>query len=255
MRVVGINRYPVKSLQGERLREVAVDEVGLEGDRRWGVVDAHSGKVCSAKRMGSLLGGSAVTTPDGPLITLPDGVELAPGDPSRDRQLSAWLGTDVRLQEAMPGERGVYEVSLQLDPDVDVFDLPMNPGRFLDLSPVHLLTTASLRAAGVAHPEGNWTTDRFRPSIVVEVDESEGSGFVENDWVGQKVRIREVEIEVILPTVRCVMTTRVQPPRDVERDVAIFTTLRDVNQQNLGVYANVTVPGTVRLDDPVTVFG
>lgn len=253
MRVVGINRYPVKSLQGERLTEVAVDDLGLEGDRRWGIVDATSGKVWSAKRLGGLLGGSAVTTPDGLLITLPDGSEIEPDDPTRDQQLSAWLGADVRLEEAAPTEAGVYEASLQLDPDVDVFDMPMTPGRYLDLSPVHLLTTASLRAAGAAHPDGNWTTDRFRPSIVVEVDETEGSGFYENDWVGQKVRIGEVEIDVVMSTVRCVMTTRVQPTRDVERDTAIFTTLRDVNQQNLGVYANVTVPGTLRLDDPVSV--
>jgi uncharacterized protein YcbX len=250
MRVVGINRYPVKSLQGERLREVVVDDLGLEGDRRWGIVDAASGKVWSAKRLGGLLGGSAVSTLDGPHITLPDGDEIEPDDPARDQKLSAWLGAEVRLQEAAPADPAIYEASLQLDPDVDVFDMPMTPGRYLDLSPVHLVTTASLRAAANSHPEGNWTTDRFRPSIVVEAD---GDDFLENGWIGQKVRVGEVEIDVILPTVRCVMTTRVQPTRDIERDTAIFTTLRDVNQQNLGVYANVTAPGTVRLDDPVSV--
>lgn len=254
MRVVGINRYPVKSLQGERLREAAVDELGLVGDRRWGIVDVATGKVLSAKRTGALLGGSAVTTPDGPLVVLPDGREIEPVDPGRDQQLSDWLGTEVRLVEAS-AEAGVYDVSLQLDPDVDVFELPMTAGRFLDLSPVHVVTTASLRAAADAYPDGNWTTDRFRPSIVVDVAPDEGEGFVENDWIGKRVRIGEVEIDVILPTVRCVMTTRVQPTRDVERDTAIFTTLRDVNQQNLGVYANVTAPGTLHLDDEVYATG
>jgi MOSC domain-containing protein YiiM len=50
-----------------------------------------------------------------------------------------------------------------------------------------------------------------------------------------------------------VMTTRVQPPRDIERDLDIFKTINRVNQQNLGVYANVTQPGTVRLGDAVLV--
>jgi len=47
------------------------------------------------------------------------------------------------------------------------------------------------------------------------------------------------------------MTTRVQPPKRLERDLDIFKTLNRVNQQNLGVYANVTTPGTVRVGDAV----
>ncbi len=253
MHVVGINRYPVKSLQGEQLSETAIDEHGLEGDRRWGIVDIETGKVCSAKRHGALLEASATTTADGPAITLPDGTEIMPGDPSCDARLSEWLGRAVSLRSADDGNQGIYEVSLQLDPDVDVFDMPMTPGRFLDLSPVHLLTTASLRAGATAYPNGSWTTDRFRPSVLVGVEPDEGEGFVENDWIGRPVRVGDVELEVILPTVRCVMTTRAQPPRDVERDPKIFETLTRVNQQNLGVYANVRAGGRVRRGDPVTI--
>ena len=253
MRVVGINRYPVKSLQGEQLADVNIATQGLTGDRRWGIVDVESGKVWSAKRHGELLGGSATTTPAGPVITLPDGTEIAPDDPTRDAQLSNWLGRSVELKAAdVAGDR-IYEASLQLDPDVDVFDMPMTPGVFLDLSPVHVLTTSSLRAGASAHPEGNWTTDRFRPSIVVGVEPGEGEGFIENDWVGTTIRVGRVELDVVLPTVRCVMTTRQQQPRAIERDLDIFKTINRVNQQNLGVYANVTQPGTVRLGDPVVV--
>jgi uncharacterized protein YcbX len=251
VRVVGLNRYPVKSLQGEQLTQATIEAAGLVGDRCWGIVEAESGKIWSAKRHGQLLEASATTTPDGPLITLPGGIEIAPDDNTRDAQLSQWLGCDVVLQAAASDSEGVYEVSLQLDPDVEVFDMPMTPGRFLDLSPVHILTTASLRAAAAAHPTGNWTTDRFRPSVVVDVEPDEGDGFLENAWLGSTVRAGEVELEVILPTVRCAMTTRAQTPRDVERDLEVFKTLRRVNEQNLGVYANVRTPGVVRLGDPV----
>ena len=57
MRVVGINRYPVKSLQGEQLSETTIDPTGLDGDRRWGIVEAETGKVWSAKRHGALARG------------------------------------------------------------------------------------------------------------------------------------------------------------------------------------------------------
>jgi hypothetical protein len=252
VRVTAINRYPVKSLQGERLDAVDIDVGGLAGDRAWGVVGADTGKVWSAKRHGALLEASASSTSGGPVITLPDGAVIDPDDPTRDDQLSAWLGADVRLQAAAASTDTVYEASLQLDPDTEVFDMPMTPGRFLDLSPIHLLTTASLRAGAAAHPDGNWTTDRFRPSIVVDLeDDHESPSFVENDWLGRSLRVGDVELDVILPTVRCVMTTRVQPPRNVERDLDIFKTLARVNQQNLGVYTNVTAPGTVRLGDTV----
>jgi uncharacterized protein YcbX len=249
MRVAAINRYPVKSMQGERLEAGEFDERGLDGDRRWGIVDRESGKVWSAKRHGSLLAASAVTTPDGPEITLPSGTVIAPDDPTRDAQLSEWLDAEVVLMAADEAGDRVYEASLQLDPDVDVFDMPMNPGRFLDLSPVHVLTTASLRAGATHHPEGTWTADRFRPSIVVEAD---GDGFLENDWVGHDVEVGPVTLEVTLPMVRCVMTTRAQPPREIQRDLDIYKTLNRVNQQNLGVCANVTTGGRVTVGDAVS---
>jgi uncharacterized protein YcbX len=40
MRVLELWRYPVKSLQGERLDLAAVTTAGLEGDRRFALVDA-----------------------------------------------------------------------------------------------------------------------------------------------------------------------------------------------------------------------
>ena len=254
MHVSAINRYPVKSLQGESLDLVDVDTDGLDGDREWGIVENATGKVWSAKRHGALLGGSARTTPEGPVITLPDGTRLDPHDPSRDAKLSDWLDADVSLRRASSAEVRSYEASLQLDPDVDVFDMPMTAGRFLDLSPVHLLTTASLGAAAAIHPDGDWTADRFRPSIVVELDDESNSSFVENEWIGRTIEVGPVVLDVVLPTVRCVMTTRVQAPKHIERDLEIFKTLRDRNEQNLGVYANVSAPGTIRHGDHVALL-
>src|SRR5438034_9735770 len=48
--VVGLWRYPVKSMMGEELNSAEVGERGLVGDRRFAVVDASTGKVAGAKK-------------------------------------------------------------------------------------------------------------------------------------------------------------------------------------------------------------
>src|SRR3990167_2063013 len=40
----GLYRYPLKSAAGEALRETALDALGVQGDRRWMVVDAETGR-------------------------------------------------------------------------------------------------------------------------------------------------------------------------------------------------------------------
>src|SRR5215218_9997287 len=42
-------RFPVKSMLGEELDEVDVDEGGIVGDRAFALVDGETGKVASAK--------------------------------------------------------------------------------------------------------------------------------------------------------------------------------------------------------------
>ncbi len=40
MQLAEIHRYPVKSLRGRKISKAAVESIGIEGDRRWLVVDA-----------------------------------------------------------------------------------------------------------------------------------------------------------------------------------------------------------------------
>src|SRR5579859_4553558 len=47
--VVSLWRYPVKSMMGEELNASEVTELGLVGDRGYGLVDRSNGKVASAK--------------------------------------------------------------------------------------------------------------------------------------------------------------------------------------------------------------
>jgi uncharacterized protein YcbX len=93
-------RYPVKSLQGERLDAVALTADGLEGDRQFAIYDVESGLGLTGRRVPELLFASARMRADGTAeITLPDG--SVAGD---DHTLSAWLGRSVALRSSqVPG--------------------------------------------------------------------------------------------------------------------------------------------------------
>src|SRR6266566_8312130 len=109
--VVGLWRYPVKSMMGEELNATEVTDRGLVGDRRFAVVDAATGKVAGAKNprkwrtffdfraayvepptRGSKLPAVRLTLPDGTVATS-EQPDLAP-------VLSRALGREVALAEA-----------------------------------------------------------------------------------------------------------------------------------------------------------
>lgn len=87
--VAQIWRHPVKSMQGEGLETGTLTEIGLEGDRRWGVIDAATDKVLSAKREPRLLEGRARLVNGGPEISLPDGAVVCFGDPGAEEHCPA----------------------------------------------------------------------------------------------------------------------------------------------------------------------
>jgi uncharacterized protein YcbX len=76
------------------------------------------------------------------------------------------------------------------------------------------------------------------------------TGFVEDAWIGQTVRIGdEVQLSITGPCPRCVMTTLAQD--DLPRDVGILRTAAQHNQANVGIYASVLRGGAIHRGDPV----
>ena len=70
-------RYPIKSMQGERLPAVKVQAAGLDGDRRWGVRDERTGRVLTGRREARLLEATASLGEGAePVIKLRDGTGL-----------------------------------------------------------------------------------------------------------------------------------------------------------------------------------
>jgi len=249
VKVVGLWRHPVKSMQGEAIEHAELGASGLPFDRRWGVVDVETGKVLSAKREGKLLTAAARLVGEAPEVRLPDGDWTPITSASLDDELSAWLGRPVTLKAAETSEPAAYQMNVDATDDASpIVDLPCPPGTFFDALPVHLLSTASLRAMKGRHPNGKWDVRRFRPTVLIELDDD--AEFPEDAWIGSAVQVGDAEVTVVAPTVRCVMTTRAQP--GLERDLDIVKTVNRDHESNLGVYAVVSRPGPVAVGDPVS---
>lgn len=224
--VEALVRYPVKSLRGESCPELRLDTGRVEGDRRYAVYGAD-GKIGSGKttrrwrRMPNLLEAEAWTADGATMVRLPSGVSLEVGDPDLHGALSELVGEPVEVR-------------------------PEGAVGHLDDSPVHLVTTASLRWVASLRPGRDADPARFRPNLLIAVD---GAERVEDRWIGRVLSVGTARIRVTARTVRCAMPTMAQGrlPRlplllaDLEREADLC----------LGVYAEVEVPGLVRVGDVV----
>ena len=265
--VVSLWRYPVKSMLGEELNSSYVTERGLVGDRAYALVDQETGKVASAKnprKWGKLFDFRAafIETPQvvenipRVRITFPDGTHIYSDQADDiDHALSSVLGREVRLMRATNLEKPSYE---EYWPDIEglaqrekVTDEAMPPQTFFDIAVIHLFTTSTINRLRELYPEGRFEVRRFRPNIIVEsASEEKKKDFIENLWVGKKLRIGEdIVLSVIGPCTRCVMITL--PQGDLPKDLGILRTVAQYNRVTAGVYASVHRGGTIRRGDEV----
>jgi uncharacterized protein YcbX len=265
--VVGLWRYPVKSMMGEELNAAEVTERGLIGDRRFALVDPSTGKVAGAKnprKWGNFFDFRAayVEPPrkqsalPAVRLTLPDGSVVTSDEPGLAQILSNALGREVAFAEAKAEERSTGATAEEYWPDLEgldfrdtVTDFELPAGTFFDLAVVHLLTTATIDRLRELYPQGRFEVRRFRPNIVVATQPEE-QGFVENDWIDRTVAIGDqVRLRISGPCPRCVMTTLAQG--DLPKDSGILRTAAQGNQANVGVYADVIEGGAIQRGDPV----
>ena len=247
--VAQIWHHPVKSMQGERLDATVVDERGLLADRGRALIDTATGKVASgswaARRWADLVMWSSVYV-DEPRegrglpevrISSPSGESWVSGPADVDEELSQRLGRSVRLATAdAEGSEAMYG------------DGPV--GSFWDVGSVHLVSTGALARLSEAVPSSTFDARRFRPNLVI--DSGEAVGFPEDEWLGATLAIgTSVRMRVTSRCPRCVMTTHAQA--DLPNDREILRTAARANAANVGIYAEVVVPGAVRLGDPLRV--
>ncbi len=236
MRVAELWRYPVKSLQGERLTSTEVGREGLAGDRQWALFDVGTGFGLTARRVPDLLFLSGRLRADGHVeVVLPDGTVT-----SDDAVLSDWLGRPVVLRAAAdaPGERryeSPHEVGEAGEYDWDAFSGAR--GAFHD----SCRTRVSLVSTGTL---GTWDRRRFRANVVLE-----GTG--EDALVGRRVRLGGAELDVVKQVGRCVMVTRPQPG-GIGRDNGVLKTIHRERDGSLAVGALVARAGAVAVGDELT---
>ena len=279
-RVSEIHRYPVKSMQGERLSSVQIGTDGVRGDRVWAVRDEGRGGIEGARKLPSLLACSARFVEDVPQegvcpvpeIELADGKKLRADDPDLARRLGAEAGRDLSLWPRVPADqlehykRGAPDSDdlmtelrsifgrLDTEPLPDLGTLPVEalihatiPGTYFDCYPLLLLTRTSLSTMGAAQPGSDFDARRFRPNLLIESED--GDGFPENAWVGQRLRVGSAVFHVAMACPRCVITTHAVGA--LPTDPRIMRTLVKENAGDLGVYAAVETPGTVAEGDAV----
>ena len=236
-RVVGIWRYPVKSMQGETVTEAVVGPTGIVGDRGWAIVDTATGLGLTGRRAPELLFASATIVDDTVRITLPDGTVAVD-----DGALSAWLGRSVALVRAEANTHGTFEIGLaddddaDRDPTVEWFQWEGPVGTF------HDSTRTQVSIIGV-DTVGAWDMRRFRPNVIVD-----GTG--EDEWVGSSIEIGDTRLDIVKAIDRCVMTTRPQPG-GIDRDVDVLRTINRDRAGNLGVSGLVATPGRIAVGDAI----
>lgn len=279
-RVAELWRHPVKSLGGERVTGAEIDaKAGIPGDRSWALRDERAGELRSAKQLPALLQLSArclaepVAGEVPPIeIRLRDGSCTRSSDPSVSERISRDLGRALRLcarrpasdlahyRRAQPIADFAAEIraTSELLPDEPVPELPEGvselatyatpPGSYFDAFALHLLTTASLAELARRAPGSQIDVRRFRPNVVIDTTPV-SQGFVETAWTGRELRIGAARALVVMPMMRCGMTTQAQG--ELPKDPRIMRALVREAGMNLGVGAAVTRAGRVAIGDPV----
>ena len=233
MTVVQLWRYPVKSMAGQRLERAEVGELGVQGDRGFGLVDLDTGLVLTARRVPELLFAHPVMdgNPGSVRIELPDGTVT-----DDDAVLSNWLGRRVEFRRPDANESGRYEIAANDDdPASNWLEWEGPNGVFHDST----RTRISILSEDAI---GDWDVRRFRANIFI-------AGGDERDLLGHPIRIGTAEFEVVKEIDRCVIVTRPQPA--LERDKDVLVQVHRHRNGNLGVGAVVLTPGTIRVGDPV----
>ena len=221
-RVVGLWRYPVKSMAAEALSSVEVGWAGLAGDRRWGFVRGdvpRSGFPWMTIREDAAM-----------LEHVPRFVE--PGQPDKSR---------VMVRTPSGSEHDVVDPALAASLGDGVRVIKQDRGVF-DAMPLSLITTRSIAELG-ALVGSELVPQRFRPNLLVESDEREDA------WVGRVLRIGGMAMRVDQRDDRCVIITI--DPVTHERDPAVLRTVARERSNCIGVYGSTVQEGRVAVDDEV----
>lgn len=211
MRIKSLHIYPIKSTRAVDADTMAVEARGLAGDRRWMLVDAD-GKFITQRDYPQLARIQAEITASGLSISADGNPPLALAAPVNGEQVNVKVWKHEGRAYAAPDEASAWfshflgiECRLVWQGDIPrptsaEWSQQGDEVSFADGYPILVTTTASLADLN-RRMDAPVPMDRFRPNIVIECDEP----WAEDTW--RVLKIGDVELELVKPCARCVVTT------------------------------------------------
>ena len=251
-------RYPVKSGQAQRLQGSPVDLLGLQGDRRWMVVEEENGRFLTQRAWPQLSQLKASEGESGALLLeAPGQAPLQVAVPAADdslRGVTLWRDT-LRVPDA--GDEAAAWLSQLLGKPLRLVYCPEQRARYLpngyglnsdraafpDGFPLLLIGQGSLDELNrrIGRP---MEMLRFRPNLVVQGAEP----FAEDGW--KRIRIGELQFRVLKPSVRCIFTTLDPTTGERSLDREPLTTLKTFREKEGDILfgQNLAVDGSGTLE-------
>jgi uncharacterized protein YcbX len=263
MHLSAIHLFPVKSAAAIPLSSASLDDFGLQHDRRWMVVD-EQGRFVTAREVARLAllrivledAALVLSSVEAGVVRVP--LECANGAPRRSvrvwkdevsacdvgdeaaRFVSHHLGMDARLVR-MPDDT-LRQVRLD-------YARPGDQVGFADAFPLLVIGEGSVAELN-RRLDAPLPMLRFRPNLVVA-----GTAPHEEDtW--RRIRIGDVELDVLKPCDRCVVTTIDQTTGVAGKEPlrTLATYRRSNGKVYFGKYAVHRGRGPLQVGDEVTVL-
>ena len=266
LRLSALYRYPLKSGKAETLTHIGLDKLGLDGDRRWMLVDEASGRFLTQRAVAQMSQLSALWNATGGLTLSGAGrpaLDVAlPGADAELRGVTIWRDT-LRVPDA--GDEAARWVSDFIGKPTRLVQVSLERARttaagygkdddqvaFADGFPLLLIGQASLDdlSQRIGRP---MEMLRFRPNLVIEGSEA----FAEDGW--KRLRIGDVEFRVVKSCSRCILTTIDPATGERSADRQPLATLETYRKEPDGVMfgQNLVNDGVGRLEVgmPVTIL-
>jgi len=273
-------RYPVKGMAGESIDSCKVDQNGLNGDRLFAVRDVARGEIQSCKFRPGLLSCIArsinpqpIFNPESYEIEFPDGTVLSHDDDTMNEKVSELLGYESTLEPLRPRSEEDFYRRYKADnhtwleelkstfarepgeplpdfsnPTQDFINYVSLPGTFFLVSPLHIITSASMKHFQKLLPDSDWDIRRFRPNIVIKTVDGI-DGLAEQAWLGKSLYVGETRIACSSTAPRCGAVTRKQ--QGIPFDKSMLRTIVKEADQNLGIYGDIDGSAVLNVGDAV----
>jgi uncharacterized protein YcbX len=265
MHLSEINIYPVKSLRGISLNEAAVEDRGLQHDRRWMLVDGYYKFL--TQREFPVMAKIAITMDGDKLSAECDGRRIeVPTQPRTDEYKTTKIWTSTVRSEVYPEEISAW-FSEALGTKCKLVAMPdgahrdVNPAyavrrfkdvvSFADGYPFMLIGESSLADLN-SRLEQPVPMNRFRPNFVV----SGSDAFAEDNW--RIIMIGSTCFHVVKPCERCTIptidqTTGERTGKEPLRTLSIYRKKRDAALFGQNLIAE-EAGGKIRVGDKVEIL-